>query len=124
MTALATPLSKPPAFAARLPFYYGWVNVFVAALAMVGTLPVMVSALGKSTSTNWGEKLSARSTVRSWPEAVRVYALFSFARWRACSFAAPPAGRASAYASPNIWASARAGSLKVCGARCMSPISR
>ena len=29
-----------------LPFYYGWVNVFVAALAMVGTLPGRTQGLG------------------------------------------------------------------------------
>ena len=46
MTAVATPLSKPPAFAARLPFYYGWVNLVVAALAMVATLPGRTQGLG------------------------------------------------------------------------------
>jgi hypothetical protein len=29
-----------------LPFYYGWVNVIVAALAMVGTLPGRTQGLG------------------------------------------------------------------------------
>jgi len=46
MSALASPLSRPPAFAARLPFYYGWVNLLVAALAMVGTLPGRTQGLG------------------------------------------------------------------------------
>ena len=46
MTAVATPLSKPPAFDARLPFYYGWVNLVVAALAMVATLPGRTQGLG------------------------------------------------------------------------------
>ena len=46
MTALAAPLPKPPALAARLPFYYGWVNVVVAALAMVATLPGRTQGLG------------------------------------------------------------------------------
>jgi MFS family permease len=32
--------------AARLPFYYGWVNLVVAALAMVGTLPGRTQGLG------------------------------------------------------------------------------
>jgi len=36
------PLVRPIA----LPFYYGWVNVFVAALAMVGTLPGRTQGLG------------------------------------------------------------------------------
>ncbi len=40
---MATEIRQPP-FA--LPFYYGWVNVFVAALAMVGTLPGRTQGLG------------------------------------------------------------------------------
>jgi MFS family permease len=35
-----------PASLARLPFYYGWVNLTVAALAMVGTLPGRTQGLG------------------------------------------------------------------------------
>jgi MFS family permease len=35
-----------PALLARLPFYYGWVNLSVAALAMVGTLPGRTQGLG------------------------------------------------------------------------------
>ena len=46
MTAVASPIPKPPAFATRLPFYYGWVNLVVAALAMVGTLPGRTQGLG------------------------------------------------------------------------------
>lgn len=34
-----------------LPFYYGWVNVFVAALAMVGTLPGRTQGLGLVTES-------------------------------------------------------------------------
>jgi MFS family permease len=34
-----------------LPFYYGWVNVFVAALAMVGTLPGRTQGLGLITES-------------------------------------------------------------------------
>ncbi len=41
-TELPRPLVRPIA----LPFYYGWVNVFVAALAMVGTLPGRTQGLG------------------------------------------------------------------------------
>ncbi|HEY0764024.1 MAG TPA: MFS transporter [Pyrinomonadaceae bacterium] len=40
---MATEISTKP-FA--LPFYYGWVHVFVAALAMVGTLPGRTQGLG------------------------------------------------------------------------------
>src|ERR671910_1616730 len=41
-TELPRPLVRPMA----LPFYYGWVNVFVAAFAMVGTLPGRTQGLG------------------------------------------------------------------------------
>ncbi len=41
-TEIRRPLVGPIA----LPFYYGWVNVFVAALAMVGTLPGRTQGLG------------------------------------------------------------------------------
>lgn len=37
---------RPPAGVARWPLYYGWVNVLVAALAMVGTLPGRTQGLG------------------------------------------------------------------------------
>jgi MFS family permease len=38
---------RRPAFGpSALPFYYGWVNLFVAALAMVGTLPGRTQGLG------------------------------------------------------------------------------
>src|SRR6185503_9075612 len=41
------PVELPgPAALARLPFYYGWVNLTVAALAMVGTLPGRTQGLG------------------------------------------------------------------------------
>jgi MFS family permease len=40
---VATEIRQPP-FA--LPFYYGWVHVFIAALAMVGTLPGRTQGLG------------------------------------------------------------------------------
>src|SRR5919112_4367415 len=46
MNSLAARLPKPPAGIARRPLYYGWVNVGVAALAMVGTLPGRTQGLG------------------------------------------------------------------------------
>ncbi len=55
MTAFASPIPKPPAFAARLPFYYGWVNLVVAALAMVGTLPGRTQGLGLITESLLGD---------------------------------------------------------------------
>src|SRR5215813_5570226 len=42
-TSHIRPLSAAPL---RLPFYYGWINMFVAALAMVGTLPGRTQGLG------------------------------------------------------------------------------
>ncbi len=39
MTALDAAPARPPSRASRLPFYYGWVNVLVAAVAMSATLP-------------------------------------------------------------------------------------
>src|SRR6185436_15941249 len=41
-----TEMRRPLAGPIALPFYYGWVNVFVAALAMVGTLPGRTQGLG------------------------------------------------------------------------------
>src|SRR3712207_1698648 len=46
MNVTAAGLKRPPAWAARWPLYYGWVNVFVAAVAMVGTLPGRTQGLG------------------------------------------------------------------------------
>ena len=43
MNSVSTELRQPPV---ALPFYYGWVHVFVAALAMVGTLPGRTQGLG------------------------------------------------------------------------------
>jgi len=40
---VATEIRQPPV---ALPFYYGWVHVFIAALAMVGTLPGRTQGLG------------------------------------------------------------------------------
>jgi MFS family permease len=39
-------IRRPPVGPFALPFYYGWVNVAVAALAMVGTLPGRTQGLG------------------------------------------------------------------------------
>src|SRR5262249_48283761 len=48
MTALAAQTREygRPAWFARLPFYYGWVNVAVAAVAMSATLPGRTYGLG------------------------------------------------------------------------------
>jgi MFS family permease len=46
MTSLATETLPRPAGLARWPFYYGWVNLTVAAAAMVGTLPGRTQGLG------------------------------------------------------------------------------
>lgn len=43
MNSLTTEIRQPPV---ALPFYYGWVHVFIAALAMVGTLPGRTQGLG------------------------------------------------------------------------------
>jgi MFS family permease len=43
MNSVSTEIRQPPV---ALPFYYGWVHVFVAALAMVGTLPGRTQGLG------------------------------------------------------------------------------
>ncbi|MEW6127603.1 MAG: MFS transporter [Acidobacteriota bacterium] len=46
MNSLPAELSARPLRPTRLPFYYGWVNLSVAALAMVGTLPGRTQGLG------------------------------------------------------------------------------
>ena len=43
MNSLSAEIRQPPV---TLPFYYGWVHVFIAALAMVGTLPGRTQGLG------------------------------------------------------------------------------
>lgn len=43
---MATEIRQPPVTPLALPFYYGWVHAFVAALAMVGTLPGRTQGLG------------------------------------------------------------------------------
>ncbi|MEK7834456.1 MAG: MFS transporter [Acidobacteriota bacterium] len=44
-------LARPPMLLARLPIYYGWVNLALAALAMVGTLPGRTQGLGLITES-------------------------------------------------------------------------
>ena len=46
MNSLPAELPRPTLGPARLPFYYGWVNLTIAALAMVGTLPGRTQGLG------------------------------------------------------------------------------
>jgi len=43
---LSAEVRQRPALPFELPFYYGWVHVFIAALAMVGTLPGRTQGLG------------------------------------------------------------------------------
>lgn len=43
MNLINAEIRRPPV---ALPFYYGWVHVFIAALAMVGTLPGRTQGLG------------------------------------------------------------------------------
>src|SRR5687768_13054744 len=51
MTNEATILPKVPGALARAPFYYGWVMMCLAALAMVGTLPGRTQGLGLITES-------------------------------------------------------------------------
>src|SRR4026208_1607578 len=46
MNSLRAELRQPSAAPFALPFYYGWVHVFIAAFAMVGTLPGRTQGLG------------------------------------------------------------------------------
>jgi MFS family permease len=46
MNSLSAELRQRPVTPLALPFYYGWVHVFIAALAMVGTLPGRTQGLG------------------------------------------------------------------------------
>ena len=46
MDSLTTEMRRPTVGPFALPFYYGWVNLMVAALAMVGTLPGRTQGLG------------------------------------------------------------------------------
>lgn len=51
MNSLKAELARPPIGVARLPIYYGWVNLIIAALAMVGTLPGRTQGLGLITES-------------------------------------------------------------------------
>jgi len=51
MNTAKAELTRPPMLLARLPIYYGWVNLTVAALAMVGTLPGRTQGLGLITES-------------------------------------------------------------------------
>ena len=51
MTHPAAALPKLPCTIARVPFYYGWVMMVTAALAMVGTLPGRTQGLGLITES-------------------------------------------------------------------------
>ena len=46
MNSLNAEIRRPTVGPIPFPFYYGWVNLFVAALAMVGTLPGRTQGLG------------------------------------------------------------------------------
>ena len=46
MTDSALALSHRPSWPRAVPFYYGWVNVIVASLAMTATLPGRTHGLG------------------------------------------------------------------------------
>ncbi|HEY0430925.1 MAG TPA: MFS transporter [Pyrinomonadaceae bacterium] len=46
MESVSAEIRHPTIAPLALPFYYGWVNLFVAALAMVGTLPGRTQGLG------------------------------------------------------------------------------
>ena len=52
MNSVSTEIRQPPI---ALPFYYGWVHVFIAALAMVGTLPGRTQGLGLITERLIGD---------------------------------------------------------------------
>ncbi len=51
MNVAKAELTRPPVLLARMPFYYGWVNLTVAAMAMVGTLPGRTQGLGLITES-------------------------------------------------------------------------
>jgi len=51
MNAVKAEVARPPILMSKLPVYYGWVNLTVAALAMVGTLPGRTQGLGLITES-------------------------------------------------------------------------
>ena len=75
MNSLSAEIRQPPL---ALPFYYGWVHVFIAALAMVGTLPGRTQGLGLITEPLLRELDLARvdfARINLW--ATLIGALFS-----------------------------------------------
>lgn len=52
---MSAEMTRPTIGPDRLPFYYGWVNLAVAALAMVGTLPGRTQGLGLVTESLIGD---------------------------------------------------------------------
>ncbi len=83
MTAVATPIPKPPAIAGRLPFYYGWVNLLVAALAMVATLPGRTQGLGLITEpllADLGLDRVAFAQINLWATLIGAAACIGFGR--------------------------------------------
>ncbi|MEI6357234.1 MAG: MFS transporter [Verrucomicrobiota bacterium] len=83
MTAVATPIPKPPAIAGRLPFYYGWVNLLVAALAMVATLPGRTQGLGLITEpllADLGLDRIAFAQINLWATLIGAAACIGFGR--------------------------------------------
>jgi MFS family permease len=51
MSSASIEVTKPASLLARAPFYYGWIVMVVAALAMVGTLPGRTQGLGLFTES-------------------------------------------------------------------------
>ncbi len=51
MNSIRAEMRGPATAPLAVPFYYGWINVFVAALAMVGTLPGRTQGLGLITES-------------------------------------------------------------------------
>jgi hypothetical protein len=56
-TVLDAPLTGTRYWPSRLPFYYGWVNVLVAAVAMSATLPGRTYGLGLFGNPSWNSEL-------------------------------------------------------------------
>ena len=78
MDSLNPELPKLPTKQFALPFYYGWVHVGVAALAMVGTLPGRTQGLGLITESLLAEMVIGRvrfAGINFW--ATLIGALFS-----------------------------------------------
>jgi MFS family permease len=84
MDSLTTEMRRPTVGPFALPFYYGWVNLVVAALAMVGTLPGRTQGLGLITEPLLADLRMDRvvfARINLW--ATLVGALFCFGVGRA-----------------------------------------